>query len=259
MPPSLGPASSSSPPHVPLGSSCSSAASSSSTWRDHQVAGLSVIVANLMGWEPRLVGPAAPSAAALLIAVFLVWTEKRAPAIRRRSSAVPSSSSRRAPILFLSFNPHRAEELKDLLVGQILWVTPGQLIPVHFIYAAVLLVWIDLTQRRALFYIVFAVRSPPPRSSSSSPRLRLADHTGARRARPGAESTPAAHRLPHRVHPLRDDLVGAVRFPDRPAIVCALALVAGTGGAHARQGVGGATGSEQARTGSPAAPFAGRR
>jgi zinc/manganese transport system permease protein len=62
-------------------------------------------------------------------------------------------------LILLGFNPHGAEHLKDLLVGQILWVEPRQLIPIAVLYAAVVAVFVcfDLRRRRALFYLLFAV------------------------------------------------------------------------------------------------------
>jgi zinc/manganese transport system permease protein len=64
-----------------------------------------------------------------------------------------------AEVILFGFNPHGAEHLKDLLVGQILWVNPAQLIPVLALYAAVLAIhWrFDLARQRVLFYAVFAV------------------------------------------------------------------------------------------------------
>jgi zinc/manganese transport system permease protein len=64
-----------------------------------------------------------------------------------------------AELILLSFNPHGAEHLKDLLVGQILWVEPRQLIPVAVLYAGVLAAFLvfDLRRQRALFYLLFAV------------------------------------------------------------------------------------------------------
>ena len=62
-------------------------------------------------------------------------------------------------ILLLAGNPHGGEHLKDLLVGQILWVTPDQLWGVAALSAAVLAVWFG-AQRwlgQAGFYLVFAV------------------------------------------------------------------------------------------------------
>jgi zinc/manganese transport system permease protein len=61
--------------------------------------------------------------------------------------------------MLLSFNPHGAEHLKDLLVGQILWVSLDQLFPVAIVYAGVLALWFfaNLAKRRVLFYAAFAV------------------------------------------------------------------------------------------------------
>src|SRR5262249_31786598 len=55
--------------------------------------------------------------------------------------------------------PHGAERLKDLLVGQILWVEPRELLPVAVLYAGVLATFFmfDLRRHRALFYVLFAV------------------------------------------------------------------------------------------------------
>jgi zinc/manganese transport system permease protein len=64
-----------------------------------------------------------------------------------------------AEIIIFGFNPHGAEHLKDLLVGQILWVIPAQLIPVAVLYAMVLAIaaWRDLARQRVLFCALFAV------------------------------------------------------------------------------------------------------
>ncbi len=62
-------------------------------------------------------------------------------------------------MILLGINPHGGEHLKDLLVGQILWVEPRQLIPVAVLYAgsSPAFVSFDLRRRRALFYALFAV------------------------------------------------------------------------------------------------------
>jgi hypothetical protein len=56
-------------------------------------------------------------------------------------------------------HPHGAEHLKDLLVGQILWAEPRELLPVAALYAVVIAAVrsFDVPRRRALFYVVFAV------------------------------------------------------------------------------------------------------
>jgi len=63
-----------------------------------------------------------------------------------------------AAILLLATNPHGAENLKDLLVGQILWADPARLGMVALLYAAILGLWFGLGERvgRMGFYLLFA-------------------------------------------------------------------------------------------------------
>jgi len=60
-------------------------------------------------------------------------------------------------ILLLAKNPHGGEHLKDLLIGQILWVKPGYLLIVAAIYAVVLALWFGAGKRlgRFGFYVLF--------------------------------------------------------------------------------------------------------
>jgi zinc/manganese transport system permease protein len=105
-----------------------------------------------VGQESGLWGPP-PSAG------FLIWSERHLAAFQEAVIGVVFVVAASAEILLLSFNPHGAENLKDLLVGQILWVVPEQLIPVAILYAVVLAIWAiaDLGRRRVLFYALFAV------------------------------------------------------------------------------------------------------
>ena len=125
-----------------------------------QVAGLGVVAADAMGWEPQgwSVQISAVSAA-LLAAAFLLWTERRLAAVQEAVIGVVFVVAASAEIILLGFNPHGAEHLKDLLVGQILWVEPRQLLPVAVLYAVVLaaILIFDLRRRRGLFYGVFAI------------------------------------------------------------------------------------------------------
>jgi len=61
-------------------------------------------------------------------------------------------------ILLLASKPSWGEHLKDLLVGQILWVNPARLPLQALIYAAILTLWLGLGARlgRAGFYALFA-------------------------------------------------------------------------------------------------------
>jgi zinc/manganese transport system permease protein len=125
-----------------------------------QVAGLGVVTADFLGWEPNGWSVQASAvAAALLSAGFLIWTERRLAALQEAVIGVVFVAAASAEIVLLSFNPHGAENLKDLLVGQILWVLPEQLLLPALLYAAILAVaaFVNLRRRRVLFYMLFAV------------------------------------------------------------------------------------------------------
>jgi zinc/manganese transport system permease protein len=125
-----------------------------------QVAGLGVIVADGFGWEPQ--GwrvQAAACAAALLGALLLTWSDKRWPEVQEALIGVLFVVAASAALLLLADNPHGGEHLKDLLVGQILWVSLASLWPVAVIYAAILVLWFALRARLGHigFYLLFAV------------------------------------------------------------------------------------------------------
>jgi zinc/manganese transport system permease protein len=63
-----------------------------------------------------------------------------------------------AGVLLLTSNVHGSEHLRDLLVGQILWVQPKQLVVAALAYTAVLAVWFSAGRRigRVGFYVLFA-------------------------------------------------------------------------------------------------------
>lgn len=125
-----------------------------------QVAGLGVVAADFAGFEPTGWSVQASAAlAALAAAAFLVWTERRVPAVQEAIIGVVFVVAASAEILLLSFHPHGAEQLKDLLVGQILWVSAADLIPVAVLYAGLLAVMFlgGIRERRVVFYVVFAL------------------------------------------------------------------------------------------------------
>ena len=107
-----------------------------------QVAGLGVIAADTMGWEAEgwMVQIAAVTAA-LIAAFILHWTDKRWPAIQEALIGACFVLAATAGILMLAENPHGGEHLKELLVGQVLWVNFEQLLPVAIISALVLSAW----------------------------------------------------------------------------------------------------------------------
>lgn len=124
-----------------------------------QVAGLGVIAADTMGWEAEgwMVQIAAVSAA-LLAALVLHWTDKRWPEIQEALIGVSFILAATAGILVLAGNPHGSEHLKELLVGQILWVNFAQLLPAALVSIVVLGAWWLMRDRVSGFgfYVVFA-------------------------------------------------------------------------------------------------------
>ena len=125
-----------------------------------QIAGLGLIAAASFGWEAhgwevQLVAVTA----ALLGAVLLNQCEKRWPDIEEALIGVMFVLAATGGILLLANNPHGGEHLKELLVGQILWVTYDQLIPILIAYAVVLGLWFgfDVKHRRLGFYSLFAI------------------------------------------------------------------------------------------------------
>jgi zinc/manganese transport system permease protein len=124
-----------------------------------QIAGLGVIAADLLGWEPQgwAVQIAAVSAA-LLGGLLLTWTDKRWPEVQEATIGVLFVLAASGSILLLADNPHGGEHLKDLLVGQILWVSYGQLVPVAVLSAVLLGLWFGLRERLGSlgFYVLFA-------------------------------------------------------------------------------------------------------
>ena len=88
-----------------------------------QIAGLGVIAADALGLPEGGVACRRPRlSAALLGAALLTWTERRAAQQQEALIGVLFILAACAGILLLAGNPHGGEHLKDLLVGQILWV-----------------------------------------------------------------------------------------------------------------------------------------
>jgi zinc/manganese transport system permease protein len=93
-----------------------------------QIAGLGVIVAMALGLpEGGVWTQAAAVIAALAGALLLTWTERRAAQQQEAFIGVLFVLAACVSILLLASNPHGGEHLKDLLVGQILWVSGTQL------------------------------------------------------------------------------------------------------------------------------------
>jgi zinc/manganese transport system permease protein len=196
-----------------------------------QIAGVGVVAADLFGFADAgaYAVQAAALGAALLGAGFLTWTDRRWPAIQEALIGTVFVLAASAQILLLAGNPHGGEYLKDLLVGQILWVTTDQLLMVSVLTAVVLGLWFGVGRERlgpmgfyAIFglavtasvqlvgvYLVFATLIVPALASRDARRGRLAFAYG----------TAALGYV--------GGLVASVLFdlPTGPVIVCAMAIV----------------------------------
>lgn len=125
-----------------------------------QVAALGVIAAHTFGHDlAAWATQAAAVAAALLGAVLLTWTERKRPEVQEALIGVLFVLASTAQILLLANNPHGGEDLKDLLAGQILWVSTDQLVTAAVLTAAFAAIWFRWRERlgHAGFYVIFAV------------------------------------------------------------------------------------------------------
>ncbi|HEY1096512.1 MAG TPA: metal ABC transporter permease, partial [Alphaproteobacteria bacterium] len=98
-------------------------------------------------------------AAALGGAWLLTWSEKFFPDIQEALIGCLFVFAASLALLIVGQNPHGGEHMKDILAGQILWVSWSQLLMVAVIYAVVLLIWFKARHRlnRFGFYGLFAV------------------------------------------------------------------------------------------------------
>ena len=125
-----------------------------------QVAGLGVIAANgfglpITGWGAQI----AAGGAALAGALLLTWTERKRPDVQEALIGILFVLASTAQILLLANDPHGGDNLKELLAGQILWVSGDQLIRTAAVTAIFLVVWFPWRERigRIGFYVLFAL------------------------------------------------------------------------------------------------------
>lgn len=126
-----------------------------------QIAGLGVIAADAAGMpEGGIAVQVAAVCAALLGALLLTWTERKTPEQQEALIGVMFILAACAGILLLAGNPHGGEHLKELLVGQILWVNTEQLLWLAgvsgLLLAALRLGWVERLGRFG-FYGAFAL------------------------------------------------------------------------------------------------------
>ena len=125
-----------------------------------QVAGLGVILAQYFGIEEHGFGVQfAAAAAALAGAGLLAWTDRRWPKQQEPLIGTLFVLAATGGLLLLADNPQGGEHLKDLLVGQILWVSYAQLIPAAILSVILLAaMWLRRGRLTGLpFYGLFAL------------------------------------------------------------------------------------------------------
>jgi zinc/manganese transport system permease protein len=146
--------------HVPLGKQVLSRGIIFIDLAIAQIAALGVILAQFVGIdEESFKIQFAAAAAALLGAGLLAWTDRRWPHYQEPLIGTLFVLAATGGLLLLANNPQGGEHLKDLLVGQILWVSFGQLIPAA-ILSVILLAFMWLRRSRLaglVFYGLFAL------------------------------------------------------------------------------------------------------
>lgn len=125
-----------------------------------QIAGLGVILAQFLGMDEHgFLVQIAAAIAALLGASLLSATDKRWPEHQEPLIGTVFVLAATGGLLLLANNPHGGEHLKNLLIGQILWVTPSQLWTAAIGSGALLAViaWRAGKLAGLSFYAVFAL------------------------------------------------------------------------------------------------------
>lgn len=146
--------------HVPLGMKVLARGIIFADLAVAQIAGLGVVIAGLAGYaeQPLIVQLIAVSSA-LLGAALLAYIERFLPEVREASIGLLFVLAASGGILLMSHDTHAGEHLKDLLVGQILWVNNTQLIVTAILGVAILSIWIGFRQSINTFgfYALFAL------------------------------------------------------------------------------------------------------
>ena len=124
-----------------------------------QFAGLGVILADTLGFESRWAVQVFAGGTAIFGALALNWSERRWPEIQEALIGVSFVLASTGAILLLAGNPHGSEHLKDILVGQVIWVRPVEVFGNGLIFAALMVAWFGFRRRlgRTGFYVIFAI------------------------------------------------------------------------------------------------------
>lgn len=125
-----------------------------------QIAGLGVIIAGLLDLtEHPLLVQLIAATSAMCGAALLAWIERHLPDVKEACIGLTFVLSATLGILLMSHDVHAGEHLKDLLVGQILWVNNTQLIATALLTVVLLFIWKGFRQRLGYFgfYALFAI------------------------------------------------------------------------------------------------------
>jgi len=126
-----------------------------------QIAGVGVIAVDFFGSHGGSVAVQVSAlSAALAGALLLTWTERRWGDIQEGIIGTVFILAASLQVVLLAGNPHAGEYLKDLLVGQILWVNYTQLGAVAALTALVLAAWFGAGHERLGrigFYVLFGL------------------------------------------------------------------------------------------------------
>ena len=124
-----------------------------------QFAALGVIAAHFLLWEAAWATQTTAFLMAIAGALVLNFTEKHWPEVQEAIIGSSFVLVACLGILLLANDPHGGEHLRDMLVGQILWTSWGDLIPLGVVSAFVLVAWFGfgLRKSRLGFYLLFAL------------------------------------------------------------------------------------------------------
>jgi zinc/manganese transport system permease protein len=125
-----------------------------------QIAGLGVIIAYAAGFDERgLVAQVAAVSCALSGAWLLSLMESRLGRHQEALIGIVFILAASAGILLLANNPHGGEHLREMLVGQILWVQWPQIIFAAFVSIVIASIWLKYAEPigRVGFYTLFAI------------------------------------------------------------------------------------------------------
>jgi zinc/manganese transport system permease protein len=124
-----------------------------------QVAGLGALIAHWLGWDGTIGVQAMALTAALSSALLLTWTERHFAPVQEAIIGTLFVGTASLELVLLAYDAHGAAHLRDLLVGQVLWVEPRHLWPAAILALAVpaAMRWTTALETRWVFYAVFAI------------------------------------------------------------------------------------------------------